>query len=723
MGFFNVYLVSLSLVIVILSLYISFNLLWRIRFTYQLVNKHLLLISSALIFGVALTLLHILFILSLETPINAGYYIVTFFTLFLIIFISAFISFNLLQSNLHSILSVSMSGLILGVGMIILPCLLKEPRYSMSYILCMIMVLISSQLAVRILKKVILTPYNVFSFRILISSLIIVLTSYITQYLGAPSIQLPSERDGIQLSQLLFLLSALDMFVIFLIITALYLIMTTLQYNRTYSKHIRSETFYHSIITALSEGLIIYSKYGNPVLVNDSAARIFEKSIEQIKETRLDQQIGAMSLGNEIPLSLEEHPVITTLNTGRAQHNLVVKLALQNNVEKWLKINTEPVKDINGHIESIIMSFADITNLKRQEININAVVENLQSGLLLLDKDNNVLLTNACLYKLFNITNITKENNPINNENLLMYLMHYIDINRLTKKLSEKGFNHFVTEQIHSNDGRFFEITYVKLRVGNNQSGTLININEITERKKLESFILNAKDEAAKVNKTDFLIKMGHELRSPLNSILGYSQLLLDRETIKNKDMLKRMQQSAKYLNSLVNRLLEVKETDKNKVVFQQEKFELGETIDEVISDLKPIAQINNVSISTKEFNNWKNVELISDPTKLKQILINLVTNGIKYNKEVGNVWINVRDTDHYIFIKVIDSGIGIRDHEIARIFDPFYRSPVVVNKNIYGIGIGLPIVKQLTESMGGEVLVKSTFGKGSCFTIKLPKK
>ncbi len=260
------------------------------------------------------------------------------------------------------------------------------------------------------------------------------------------------------------------------------------------------------------------------------------------------------------------------------------------------------------------------------------------------------------------------------------------------------------------------------------ESCLLITIIDITERKKMEAEILRAKNEAEKANhaKSQFLSRMSHELRTPMNSILGFAQLLgMGELNQKQRKGVNHILNNGKHLLDLINEVLDISGIEAGKKTFLLEPIALASLINEITDSLQGVASKRSVTISFFAENSDKHI-VVADRIRLKQILINLVGNAIKYNRENGTVTIKTavqsvgEKENRRIRVSVTDTGPGIRQADAEKLFQPFER--IGADKTaIEGTGLGLMLVKKLTEAMGGKVGINSEVGAGSTFWIELP--
>lgn len=224
--------------------------------------------------------------------------------------------------------------------------------------------------------------------------------------------------------------------------------------------------------------------------------------------------------------------------------------------------------------------------------------------------------------------------------------------------------------------------------------------------------------------KSDFLATMSHELRTPLTSVIGYSDMMLSGMTgdvtEKQKGFLRSILNSAETLLNLINDILDMTKIEAGKLELNLEPVELRSVLISVLSVAKPRARNKKIQIST--FLPTDLPTLYADPPKLVQILLNLLTNAIKYTHELGRVGIEARPTSSgMVEIRVTDTGIGITQEDIPRVFERFTQIDSSSTRNQGGTGLGLTITKDLIELHGGTIKVQSQLGKGTSFTFTIP--
>jgi signal transduction histidine kinase len=270
--------------------------------------------------------------------------------------------------------------------------------------------------------------------------------------------------------------------------------------------------------------------------------------------------------------------------------------------------------------------------------------------------------------------------------------------------------------------GRWFDIYAFRLDPPQARQLALL-INDTTERKNNESALIKAKAEADAANraKSQFLLNMSHELRSPLSSILGFTQLInggKPRPTPGQQDSVEQILNAGWYLLGLINEMLDLTAIESGKMQLTSNAMSMADVLDDCRALIGPQAKRSGIQVRFPVLDRPFLVQ--ADPVRTKQVLVNLLTNAIKYNRVGGRV--DVRCTEGpgpQVRVSVDDTGPGLAPEQLDQLFDPFNRLGQELGAEP-GTGIGLVICKRLVELMGGRIGVNSTAGVGSCFWFEL---
>lgn len=248
-------------------------------------------------------------------------------------------------------------------------------------------------------------------------------------------------------------------------------------------------------------------------------------------------------------------------------------------------------------------------------------------------------------------------------------------------------------------------------------------VQDITERKLLElARLARQLEERANSNKSVFLARMSHELRTPLNAVLGFSQLLeLDgaiRTSPGTVEKIGHIRVAAKHLLSMVDDLLDISQIESGALRVTSEPVSVDSLLVDCLGWVSGLADHHRVSVT--QLPPSEGLSVIGDRTRLRQVLVNLLTNGIKYNREGGSVEIEQSVDAGQLAIAVRDTGQGLTSVQVDALFQPFNRLGAE-RGHIEGVGLGLVIAKHLAEQMQGSLAVDTRVGQGSVFTLRLP--
>jgi len=354
------------------------------------------------------------------------------------------------------------------------------------------------------------------------------------------------------------------------------------------------------------------------------------------------------------------------------------------------------------------------------------LVENIDLGITLIDADHRIVMTNNGQGRLFNKSNeqfvgkyCFKEF-----EKRDAVCSHCPGTRTMATGLAAE----VETEGVRDDGSRFsVHISAFPVFDKNGKANRFIEVVEdITERKKDEKALRWAKIEADAANqaKSRFLANMSHEIRTPMNAITGFADLLTDGElTEQQRDYVNTIRKSGQNLLALIDNILDLSKIEAGKLNVEILDSSLANILNSIESTMRPKAIDEGIDFEVVESKNLP-AQIRTDPTRLLQCLINLVSNAIKFTKQ-GYVHVNVSlqtdDTQPYIHFDVEDTGIGIPLDKQEKVFESFKQADESTTRKYGGTGLGLAITKQLVELLGGELTLTSEIGKGAVFSIIIP--
>ncbi|MDQ6595017.1 PAS domain-containing hybrid sensor histidine kinase/response regulator [Bacillus salipaludis] len=389
-------------------------------------------------------------------------------------------------------------------------------------------------------------------------------------------------------------------------------------------------------------------------------------------------------------------------------------------------VSLRPVFE-NGQVVEVIGSGVDITPQKEHEKRLKesfalgrTLIDSLPLGILVVDQEKKIIAINEACGKMFQL------DQPIQSymgKNVADYHHVYFEhVEKEGKRVGEMIRNHQpVVDEVSFKGGRILRRSYRPFYMEEELKGHLWTFEDITERKRMELANRKAKEEAEKANqaKSEFLSNMSHELRTPLNGILGFYQLLELDETLNDKQrgFVAEIGKGGRHLLELINEILDLSRIEAGKLKISPKRVNINELMKECIDFTRPSADQKGIHISYQE-NAATDQYVVADPVRLRQIILNLVDNAIKYNRDNGEILIEYTSQEGFLSVHIKDTGIGIPKEKQDEVFEPFYR---IDHSSVEGAGIGLSVVKRLLALMGGRMGVESEMGKGSDFWFSLP--
>ncbi|MBC1608400.1 cell wall metabolism sensor histidine kinase WalK [Listeria welshimeri] len=344
--------------------------------------------------------------------------------------------------------------------------------------------------------------------------------------------------------------------------------------------------------------------------------------------------------------------------------------------------------------------------IKQNEQRLNAIVQNLVSGVMLINVDKQVIMTNRTMYQILGESEITGK--PFYEVIKSFALSQLIETTFETKTMQQKEIIlYFPREMIL--DASVSPI----LAEDGEITGIILLLHDITQIRHLENV------------RSEFVTNVSHELKTPVTALKGFAETLLDGamyDEILLKKFLTIIKEESDRLHRLIMDILALSRIEQNPVTENIELVDVDEVIEQSARTIFEMATGKNIHVSVPK-KNITPVIIETDRDKIQQILINLLSNAINYTPLDGKVEVKLIEHEAEVIIEVTDNGIGIPAKDIDRVFERFYRVDKARSRHSGGTGLGLSIVKHLVENCGGRIEVESQEEIGSTFRVTLPKK
>ena len=363
------------------------------------------------------------------------------------------------------------------------------------------------------------------------------------------------------------------------------------------------------------------------------------------------------------------------------------------NVRVFLKSRDE-IKELGDSFNYMVEKIRELfTELSLKKEQLNSIISSIQEGLLVFDKNGKIILSNDSFKKIIDESDIE--------DKYYWEAVRVPQFSDLIKKVTEEERN-YVAEELPLKDKFFIcSVTFLESR-----EETVVILSDITQMKNVEKI------------KKDFVVNVSHELRTPLTAIKGFVETLEESVEEENRNFVEIIKRNTDRLINIVEDLLVLSELEEKGTTLELEEVHLKEMIERILKIFEP-------RMKEKGLNLELHVEdalplIMADAFKLEQALINLIDNAVKYTDQ-GTIAISLKHLDKQVMIEIKDTGIGIPEEHIPRLFERFYVVDKSRSKRLGGTGLGLSIVKHIVLLHNGTLQVKSLPSQGTTFSISLP--
>ncbi len=427
------------------------------------------------------------------------------------------------------------------------------------------------------------------------------------------------------------------------------------------------------------------------------------------------------------------------VDTGQAVFEGEFRLPTRGGEVKWVEAHQRIAYDEAGVVLGVSGTLKDVTERKHTEIvlrvatsRLRALIENMQAGILVETEGRKIALLNETFCQMFEVpvpahVLVESDTRDLLRECLPLLVDRAGFLARVevlgTAQQPSQG------DEFELRDGRIMAMDFVPIAVGEEYLGHLWQFHDITKRRrdelKLEEAareLAVARDRALELSglKSEFLANMSHEIRTPMNGIIGMTGLLLDTPLgAEQRQYAETVRSCGEALLTLINDILDFSKIEAGKLLFEHLDFNLLSVIEDVQAVLGVKAQAKGVELGVF-VDPATPLAVMGDPTRLRQVLTNLMDNALKFTHE-GSVEVRVRpeaveEAHVLVRVEIRDTGIGMKPEVVDRLFTSFFQGDKSTTRKYGGTGLGLTICKRLAELMGGDIGVSSVPGEGSTF-------
>jgi two-component system phosphate regulon sensor histidine kinase PhoR len=389
-----------------------------------------------------------------------------------------------------------------------------------------------------------------------------------------------------------------------------------------------------------------------------------------------------------------------------SEMSAIAKSMAQGDFSKKAAIHTQD--EIGELAQSLNLMSEEIKNkigkVASERVKLDLVLSSMFEGVIVTDDKEKIILMNPSLRKIFFVDTNPEGKKPLE-------VIRNTAVQDIVDRIIQ-GKQGLATEEITVNipEKKILKVNGVPILRNNEFEGAILVFHDITELRRLEQ------------TRQDFVANVSHELRTPISSIKGYAETLLEG-ALEDKDNAKEfigiIYQDSNRLANLINDLLDLSKIESGKMKMNFVSLDPVSVIRRAITVIENQAKIKSISFKVNLAPELPKIK--ADETRFSQIMINLLDNAIKYTPENGSVAVTAKAVNNSLQVDIKDTGIGISEKDLPRIFERFYRVDKTRFRELGGTGLGLSIVKHIVQAHGGQVWVKSELGLGSTFSFTIP--
>ena len=502
-------------------------------------------------------------------------------------------------------------------------------------------------------------------------------------------------------------------------------ILTDITARKKLEDRIRNDSlFFNQVLESVPDAVVIIDRNGIVTGWNPEAARLFGWTSEEAIGRPLDDLVYTGSGRNEI----QSMDVIK----GKVIRGLECTRRGKDPVEKKVFVSVAPIvmDDESAGAVGIYTDLSDresiLEKLRENEVKFRSITDSAQDAVIIMDENGCVSFFNSSAERMFGYHRTETMGRQLHELISPEAYWEMFDMGFAEFRRTGKGIviGRVMEMEGRRKDGTVFpvELSVSSFYMNGGWHATGI-LRDITERKKIELELIDAREGALNAvrTKSEFLANMSHEIRTPLNAIIGTTDLLWETNLDqRQRNYLRVCRNAGENLLSLIDDILDISKVEAGRIELETIPFDLVENVERTCETLALRAHEKSLELNVRIMPGtpgW----VLGDPSRVRQILINLIGNAIKFT-ENGGVTVTVRsDPPGSIVFSVEDTGIGIPSGKLESIFYSFTQADTSHTRRFGGTGLGLTICKKLTELMGGAIQVRSELGLGTEFTVTLP--